>query len=181
MEYTESEERLVNIVHFPYFARFSVAGTHTGEAEFDMKHDEQKGVRFLHGLSNPGQGGNGYALLHEVVNLLQQLLSRDEPGHVDLRAIPLSPQDMTLLAETLGEGLVFAEVADYGLTRVRQTGIPGVWWVVHLDDEEQVIAEFIEVNYCPEVLITPTEDIRDGREALKARLFEVEMARKNGG
>ena len=145
-----------------------------------MTQDEQQGERFLHSLKNPSQGENGYALLHEVVNLLQQLLSRDEPSHIDLRAIPLSPQDMALLAETLGEGDVFAEVADFGLTRVRQTGIPGVWWVVHLDDEEQVISEFIEVNYCPEVLITPTEDIRDGREALMARLFEVDMARKRG-
>ncbi len=145
-----------------------------------MSNDEQNEVPFLQGLSNPSQGENAYALLHELVNLLHQLLSRDEPSHIDLRAIPLSQQDMTLLAETLGEGDVFAEVADFGLTRVRQTGIPGVWWVVHLDDEEQVIAEFIEVNYCPEVLITPTEDIRDGREALQARLFEVEMARKRG-
>lgn len=145
-----------------------------------MSNDEQNDVPFLQGLSNPSQGENAYALLHELVNLLHQLLSRDEPSHIDLRAIPLSQQDMTLLAETLGEGDVFAEVADFGLTRVRQTGIPGVWWVVHLDDEEQVIAEFIEVNYCPEVLITPTEDIRDGREALQARLFEVEMARKRG-
>lgn len=145
-----------------------------------MSNDEQNDVQFLQGLSNPSQGENAYALLHELVNLLHQLLSRDEPSHIDLRAIPLSQKDMTLLAETLGEGDVFAEVADFGLTRVRQTGIPGVWWVVHLDDEEQVIAEFIEVNYCPEVLITPTEDIRDGRAALQARLFEVEMARKRG-
>lgn len=122
--------------------------------------------------------GNGYALLQEVVALLQQLLTQDEPGHIDLRSLPLSSEDMALLTETLGEGGVFAEVRDFGLTRVRQTGIPGVWWVVHLDDEEQLIAEFIEVNYVPEVLITPTDDIREGREALKARLFEVEMARK---
>ena len=107
-------------------------------------------------------------------------MSQDEPSHIDLRAIPLSQKDLELLTETLGEGDVFAEVAEYGLTRARQTGIPGVWWVVHLDDEEQIIGEFIEVNYCPEVMITPTEDIREGREALRARLFEVEMARKRG-
>lgn len=145
-----------------------------------MAQDMLKDIHVFPGLRDTSQGENGYALLHEVVNLLQQLLSRDEPSHIDLRAIPLSRQDMELLAETLGEGEVYGEVADFGLTRVRQTGIPGVWWVVHLDDEEQIIAEFIEVNYCPEVLITPTEDIRDGREALRARLFEVEMARKRG-
>ena len=145
-----------------------------------MTQDGLMNVHLIEGLKDPSQGDNGNALLHEIVNLLQELLSRDEPSHIDLRAIPLSRQDMALLAETLGEGEVFAEVAGFGLTRVRQTGIPGVWWVVHLDDEEQIISEFIEVNYCPEVLITPTEDIRDGRAALQARLFEVEMARKRG-
>lgn len=141
-----------------------------------MKNND-KNQSITRGLTDH-QGGSGLALLHQVVALLKQLLTQDEPGHIDLRAIPLSAEDMALLAETLGEGGIFAEVRDYGLTRARQTGIPGVWWVVHLDDEEQLLAEFIEVNYCPEVLITPTEDIRDGREALKARLFEVEMARK---
>ncbi len=145
-----------------------------------MTHEQHKNQRLHHGLTDPSQGENGYVLLNEVVELLQQLLSRDEPAHIDLRALPLSPLDMALLADTLGEGEVFAQVGGYGITRVRQTGIPGVWWVVHLGDEEQLIAEFIEVNYCPEVLITPIEDIRDGREALKARLFEVEMARKRG-
>lgn len=144
-----------------------------------MNQELPRNQQLLQGrLKDPSQGENGYVLLHEVVELLQQLLTRDEPAHIDLRALPLSPLDIALLAETLGEGEVFAEVGGYGITRVRQTGIPGVWWVVHLGDEEQIISEFIEVNYCPEVLITPTEDIRDGREALKARLFEVEMARK---
>lgn len=143
-----------------------------------MTEDELKEVRLVSGLEDPSQGENAYALLHEMVNLLQQLLSRDEPSHIDLRALPLSRQDLEVLAETLGEGDVFGEVAEVGLTRVRQTGIPGIWWVVHLDEEEQIIGEFIEVNYCPEVLITPTEDIRDGREALQARLFQIEMARK---
>ncbi len=143
-----------------------------------MKQDEQKSGRPPEALKNSSQGEYGYVLLHRVAELLQQLLTRDEPGHIDLRAIPMNHQDMALLVETLGEGEVLAEVFGFGLTRVRQTGIPGVWWVVHLDDEEQILSEFIEVNYCPEVLITPTEDIREGRAALQARLFEVEMARK---
>lgn len=143
-----------------------------------MKQDEQKSSRPPEALKNSSQEEYGYVLLHKVAELLQQLLTRDEPGHIDLRAMPMSHQDMALLAETLGEGEVFAEVFDFGLTRVRQTGIPGVWWVVHLDDEEQILSEFIEVNYCPEVLITPTEDIHEGRAALQARLFEVEMERK---
>jgi hypothetical protein len=117
-------------------------------------------------------------VLHEVVVLLQQLLTEDKPGHIDLRAKHLGEEDIGLLLDILGEGDSYAELADYGVTRARQTGIPGVWWVVHLDEEEHVIAEFIEINYVPEALITLVEDVRDGREALRARLFEAEMKRK---
>jgi len=143
-----------------------------------MEQKEQRNNRFINSLDDPSQGGNGRALLHEIVNLLLHLLDEDEPSHIDLRVMPLNQEDMDILMQTLGEGEVYAELANYGVTRIRQTGIPGVWWVVHLDEEEQVIAEFIEINYCPEAMITPVEDIRDGREALQARLFEVEMERK---
>lgn len=134
---------------------------------------------FTASLDDPSEGANGRALLHEIVGLLQHLLNEDEPSHIDLQALPLNQEDMALLMETLGEGGVYAELVDFGVTRIRQTGIPGVWWVVHLDEEEeQTIAEFIEINYCPEALITPDEDIREGREALQARLFEVEIEHK---
>jgi hydrogenase-1 operon protein HyaF len=142
-----------------------------------MAQKEKKNIRFINSLEDLSQGGNGRALLHEIVNLLLHLLREDEPSHIDLRQMSLNQKDIDLLTETLGEGEIFAELAEYGVTRIRQTGIPGV---VHLDEEEQVISEFIEINYCPEALITPVEDIHDGREALQARLFEVEMERKRG-
>lgn len=145
-----------------------------------MTRKEDKNTRLINGLSESSQGGNGRAVLHEIVNLLQQLLNEDEPSHIDLRALPLSQTDIELLVEVLGEGDGYAELFDYGITRIRQTGIPGVWWVVHMDDEEQVISELIEINYTPEALIATVEDVKEGREALRARLFEVDMARKMG-
>lgn len=144
-----------------------------------MTQKDKKKIHFINNMESPSQGGNGRVLLHEIAGLLQHLLNEDEPSHIDLREMPLNQEDMALLMETLGEGGIFAELADFGVTRIRQTGIPGVWWVVHLDEEEQIIAEFIEINYCPEALITPVEDIRDGREALLARLFEVDMELKH--
>jgi hydrogenase-1 operon protein HyaF len=145
-----------------------------------MPKKQKENIRYINHLESLGAGSNGRALLHQIVKLLQQLLTEDEPSHIDLRTLPLNDEDMALLLETLGDGEIYAEQVNYGVTRIRQTGIPGVWWVVHLDEEEQTIAEFIEINYCPEALIVVTEDVRDGREALQARLFEVEMARKRG-
>lgn len=143
-----------------------------------MTRDDGDNIHLIDTLADSSRGDNAHALLHEIVNLLEQLLENDSPSHIDLQAIPLSGEDLELLAETLGEGEMNAEVYDLGVTRVSATGIPGVWWVVQLDESEQMIGEFIEINYCPEVLIAPTEDIREGREALKARLFEAEIQRK---
>jgi len=143
-----------------------------------MKHDDGNTIHLIDTLDHPSRGDNAHALLHEIVKLLEQLLERDEPSHIDLQAIPLSTEDLEILAETLGEGDINAEVIDYGVTRISATGIPGVWWVVQLDEAEQILGEFIEVNYCPESIIALNEDIREGREALKARLFEARMQNK---
>lgn len=144
-----------------------------------MMAEYNDNIGFLSQLSERSRGENGYALLHEVVVQLKRLLESDEPSHIDLRAIPLSEEDYALLDDILGEGGVSAEVQEFGISRIQATGIPGVWWVTHLDDEGQVLNEFLEINYCPEILIIPTEDIREGRSALQARLFEAELGRRN--
>lgn len=143
-----------------------------------MARDDNSTIHLINTLDHVSRGDNAHALLHEVVKLLGELLEHDEPSHIDLQAIPLGPEDMELLTDTLGEGETHAAVADFGITEISATGIPGVWWVVHMDDNDQIINKFLEINYVPEALIAPTEDIRDGREALKARLFEAGMRRK---
>lgn len=143
-----------------------------------MKPDNESHIHLIQTLDNVSRGDNAHALLHEIVKLLKQLLEHDQPSHIDLQAIPLSQEDLELLAETLGEGDITAEMVDIGVTHISATGIPGVWWVLQLDATDQIIGEFIEINYCPVALIVPTEDIRDGRSALQARLFEAGMKHK---
>ncbi len=135
-------------------------------------------MNYINRFGDGRQSGQGHAILHEIVMLMERLLVEDRPGHIDLRARRLDREDIDLLLDVLGEGEGYAELVEYGIKRIRQTGIPGVWWVVHLDEEEQVISEFIEINYTPEALIVPVEDVRDGREVLRARLFEAEMTHK---
>jgi hydrogenase-1 operon protein HyaF len=119
-----------------------------------------------------------HVVLQHIVQMLDRLLEDEQPGHIDLRQHNLLAEDKVMLRHLLGENGTIADVRDYGNTQIQSTGIPGVWWVQHLDETEHVIGEFIEVNYCPEVLIAVTGDVREGREALKARLFESQMARK---
>ena len=124
-----------------------------------------------------GQSGHVLALLQEIESLLRSLVERDAGGSIDLRSLPLTDSDLTQLEETLGEGEVSAQVDSLGLSRVWETGVSGVWWVIHENEEGEVIGEFIEVTYCPELLITPAEDVKESWQALRARLVQSEYGK----
>ena len=119
--------------------------------------------------------GNALALLHELDDMLQHLLETDEAGSIDLGRLPMNEQDYALLYEILGTGEVEATVNSMGVTLVQESEIPGVWWVSHHNETGDTMAEFIEVTYCPEILLTPVEDVREGLDVLKGRLVESSL------
>jgi len=140
--------------------------------------DETPDISLLGRSPDPSRGENGQALLHEISTLLKGLLEKEEPGNIDLRALPLTHRDYAMLHETLGEGAISAEVENLGVTRIQQTGVAGVWWITHYNEEDDVIGEFIEVAYCPEGLIADFEAVEEGMDALQARLVELEYLSK---
>lgn len=105
-------------------------------------------VKVVDGLST----GNAHAILREVEALLERLVAGGDAGAIDLRALPLAAGDLELLARELGEGEVSASIQANGLSVVRETAYAGVWWVTHRDDNDAVVAEFIEVCAIPEML-----------------------------
>ncbi len=115
------------------------------------------------------------AILQQLLAMLGRLIEHDEPDSIDLRALPLTEADMQSLRELLGEGEVSGVVTTYGPSQVFETGYSGVWWVTHMNDDEEVIGEFIEVTYCPEILVSPQDDVREAREALRARLLQNQL------
>jgi len=127
------------------------------------------------GIKVAGSDANGRAILREIHRMLEALIARNEVNSIDLSSLPLTLEDRQLLEESLGEGEVTAEVDSLGPTRVRESGIPGVWWVSHYNANGEVMSEFIEVTDCPEILLTPQEDMKDGLEALHALLFEANL------
>jgi hydrogenase-1 operon protein HyaF len=140
-----------------------------------------KEYHFIDSLHNPSSGENAYALLYEIVDCLQALLTDGQPSRIDLSAIPMSDADLELLQENLGEGPIMAEVMEEdedGVLRISETGIPGVWWLQELDDEDLVQSEYIEINNIPEALQIDTVLISDGRDALQARLFQLGLGRR---
>ncbi len=107
-----------------------------------------------------------------MIKVLQQ---HEEPCHLDLQQLPLSSEELKLLGDILGEGSVHAEVEHIGVSRIYATSIPSVWRVIHFDNNDEVLSDFLEVSYCPEIIITPDDEIPVGLELLKAKIFEIGM------
>lgn len=109
-------------------------------------------------------------LLHEIRHALDALLNSGERNIIDLRSIPLAPGEEEHLLDELGHGEVYARLHALGPTEVVETRFPGVWVVVHYNNEDEVIGKFIEVCEIPELLRSQQEDIREGLEQLQAQL-----------
>lgn len=121
------------------------------------------------------------ALLREIEALLAELAARGQTGRIDLRSLPLCPGDDTRLAAALGAGEVDAVVQAAGDTRVRETGVAGVWWVTHANADGETVAEFIEVTPVPEILKTHPDDVRAGLQRLRARLCMPDLEGEHDG
>ncbi len=114
--------------------------------------------------------GSARALLHEIESRMEVLAARNEAASIDLRSLPMCAQDRAALVELLGSGSVFARIDAAGVTEVRETAFPGVWWVAHADETGAVIAEFIDICTVPEILKASREDVEEGLERLRQSL-----------
>ncbi len=120
--------------------------------------------------SSGGLGGGIAAILMELATLLEQLAASRQPAAIDLRSLPMSPQDRTELERALGEGEVKATVRAAGLSTVRETRIAGVWWVEHRDEAGEPIAELLEVTQVPAILASASDEIAAAARALREQL-----------
>lgn len=115
----------------------------------------------------PDGSGNGLAILHEIADLLSELVAIGKTSSIDLHGIPMNERDYEILREVLGEGEIQAVLDLGGPSEVRETGCHGVWWIVHRNDDDQVLAETIEITLLPAILATQPEDVKFGLERLK--------------
>jgi hydrogenase-1 operon protein HyaF len=117
-----------------------------------------------------GLGAGVGALLAEVASLLERLASDGRPGAIDLRSLPMSPADRLSLRRALGEGEVEATMTVDGPSNIRETGVPGVWWVEHHDRDGKVSAEFLDIACVPDLLARAPEEVAAGATELRALL-----------
>jgi hydrogenase-1 operon protein HyaF len=121
-------------------------------------------------VSTGGLGGGISAILAELSTLLERLAERQQAAAIDLRSLPMSPQDRTELRRVLGEGEVQATVNAAGLSSVRETRISGVWWVEHRDAAGELIAELLEVTQVPAILASASDEIAAAARALREHM-----------
>jgi hydrogenase-1 operon protein HyaF len=114
--------------------------------------------------------GNIAALLAEIAALLERLISNQQSSMIDLKSLPLSPQEYEQLRFTLGQGEVTARLEAIGPSEIIETQYPGVWWVTHYNVEGDIIADMIEIARVPDILQSQPEDMRTSLERLQALL-----------
>ena len=132
-------------------------------------------------VAGGGLGGGVSAILSELATLLERLVNGGSPGTIDLRSLPMSPQDRAELEHALGEGEVQATVNAKGLSTMRETRVSGVWWIEHFDEQGELVAELIEVSRVPDLLSSASDEIAAGARALRAQITAAVAARIGGG
>ena len=120
----------------------------------------------------PAGSGNAQAILAELETALRALLETGTEHSIDLRSLPLAPGEIDYLRDALGTGEVRIDVDALGPSRIVETAIRGVWWVTHRNALDEVMAEFLEVSFCPDIVRAQRDDVQESLEHLDARLAE---------
>ncbi|MGA9855602.1 MAG: hydrogenase expression/formation C-terminal domain-containing protein [Gammaproteobacteria bacterium] len=115
-------------------------------------------------------GGGLIAIMREITEMLERLAQYDEPAAIDLRTLPFSPGDYQSLHEFLGNGEVEITLNVDGISRVRETGFAGVWWVEHRNPENELLAELLEITNIPEIVVTERDEVTRSASRLRDRL-----------
>jgi hydrogenase-1 operon protein HyaF len=117
-----------------------------------------------------GLAGGVEAVLTELATCLERLAGGGAPDPIDLRSLPLNPSERERLAALLGDGEVDVTLTLDGESRVRETGIAGVWWIEHRDGRDELITELLEVARVPEILRADAGDIARSAALLRERI-----------
>ncbi len=100
--------------------------------------------------------------------MLRHLLATGETSAIDLRGLPLTAADREWLLASLGEGEISVMLQANGASTLNETACPGVWWVIHRNEHDEITSEFIEVAFVPELLKAHPDDVALGLEHLQS-------------
>jgi hydrogenase-1 operon protein HyaF len=110
-------------------------------------------------------------VMKEVQEALSDLEASGHTHGIDLRQLPrMSPETYQALRDALSQGEVSAVVDAHIKVEVAETQYPGVWWVRHLNEREEVATEIIEITEMPAILRPHRVEINAGLQRLTERL-----------
>ena len=110
--------------------------------------------------------GNVRPLLNEVAHALDKLLDTGEPTMIDLAGLPVGPGEREELEAALGNGERSGHLDVLGVSSIRETACPGVWWLEHRNAHDEIVGRYIEITHVPEILSSQDADIAAGRARL---------------
>jgi hydrogenase-1 operon protein HyaF len=115
-------------------------------------------------------GGGVKALGFEILSHLERFLESGETAAIDMRGLPMAPNEYKELLDMLGQGELDLTLEMGGKTRIRETAYSGVWWIQHQGPDDRIQSEYIEINRIPDFLCAQTDQIEDAVKALSDRL-----------
>jgi hydrogenase-1 operon protein HyaF len=120
----------------------------------------------------PAGAMNVMPVLHEISGKMEAYKPGDEAHSITFSLLPMSPEDMDFLQDTLGSGPVQLTSRGYGTCRVLATGARNVWSVQFYNTMDTIILDTLEICTIPAVAIAAEEDFKDSA----ARIREIEEA-----
>ena len=130
-------------------------------------------IHVINTRDEPGLSGNAPPLLYELVEHVRRLLESGEPSAIDLSALPLTPADLDWLREKLGSGEIAVTLQADGESTLNETACPGVWWVMHRNEQGTITSQFIEVAFVPELAKAHPQDVAIGQEQLELLISDL--------
>lgn len=115
-------------------------------------------------------GIGNQALLFELQAALDKLAAEGRPTQIDLKSLPMAPDEYDALIAFLGRGEIDIELDIDGPTRIRETAWAGIWWIQHVNRNGRILSEVIEVNRFPEFLGAMDDAVRQSARNLLERL-----------
>ena len=109
---------------------------------------------------------NSPAVLNELLDRSRNFSVGQATHVLNLSLLPMSPEDLDYLAQSLGAGSVTVLSRGYGNCRITSTGLRHVWWVQYFNSMDQIILNTLEVTDVPEVAQAAAEDYADSIERL---------------
>jgi len=111
-------------------------------------------------------------ILKEIVGKLKLLISSEQSSVFDLAHEPLSSAETDELKSILGLGEVDAVINTLGKSNIRETAVPGIWWITHYNEKGSVISECIEITTCPDLLKTFPDELNAALTGLQHKISE---------